>query len=124
MALESRRKFRYGDEEPVPVCSLQYLGLFKDDQALHDERLKLWKDFNLCWLALLQRQLDDSKRLHASGSGPAAGQSILPRDSLKNLGDELTRLCDGLEKFGLVDYEMGVWEEEIIGSESTSVAAA
>lgn len=39
---------------------------------------------------------------------------MLSKAALQNLGDELTRLCDGLEKSGLVDYEMGVWEEEII----------
>lgn len=89
-------------------------GLNKDNQAIHKERLKLWKDFNYCWLAFLTRQLDDSRRLKATGQALPVGQSVLPKPALQNLGDELTRLCDDLEKSGLVDYEMGVWEEEII----------
>ena len=28
--------------------------------------------------------------------------------------DELVKLCDEIEPHGLVDYEMGVWEEQIV----------
>ena len=52
--------------------------------------------------------------MQATGQGPAPGQSMLSKTAIQHLGDELTRLSDGLEKSGLVDYEMGVWEEEII----------
>lgn len=37
----------------------------------------------------------------------------LSRKTLKRMGDELVRLCDGIEKHGLVDYQCGVWEDEI-----------
>ncbi|CAK7264157.1 hypothetical protein SEPCBS119000_000855 [Sporothrix epigloea] len=30
------------------------------------------------------------------------------------MGRELVRLCDGIERFGLVDYDYGVWEERIM----------
>ena len=41
-------------------------------------------------------------------------QSIMgPRD-LERLSSELVRLCDSVEKHGLVDYEMGVAEEDIM----------
>ena len=33
-------------------------GLTKDEAELHDERIKLWNDFNTCWLAVLQKQKD------------------------------------------------------------------
>lgn len=33
---------------------------------------------------------------------------------LERLSSELVRLCDSVEKHGLVDYQMGVAEEEII----------
>lgn len=33
--------------------------------------------------------------------------------SIMRMGDELVRLCDGVEKYGLVDYQLGVWEEKI-----------
>ncbi|EIT81489.1 hypothetical protein Ao3042_01961 [Aspergillus oryzae 3.042] len=34
---------------------------------------------------------------------------------MDNLGKELIQLCDRVEQFGLVDYQMGIWEEEILG---------
>lgn len=49
------------------------------------------------------------------GQNMLAEQNLLDDDSLQSLGDDLIRLCDGLEKLGLVDYQMGVWEEEILG---------
>lgn len=33
--------------------------------------------------------------------------------TVKRMGDELIRLCDGIERHGLVDYQFGVWEDEI-----------
>jgi hypothetical protein len=44
-------------------------------------------------------------------------QSIMgPRD-LERLSSELVRLCDSVEKHGLVDYQMGVAEEDIMDCE-------
>lgn len=34
------------------------------------------------------------------------------------MGHEIVRLCNGIERHGLVDYEYGVWEELIIDSKS------
>lgn len=51
-----------------------------------------------------------------TGEPPAAPQSLIPEDSLEHMGSELVRLCDIMEKHGLVDYQIGVWEEEIISS--------
>lgn len=36
---------------------------------------------------------------------------------LEHLSRELVRLCDSVEKHGLVDYQMGVAEEEIMDCE-------
>lgn len=47
------------------------------------------------------------------------GQSLVPEDGLKKMGKDLVRLCDGIERHGLVDYEYGVWEESIVESTST-----
>ncbi|MBE3047944.1 hypothetical protein IMZ48_36630 [Candidatus Bathyarchaeota archaeon] len=74
----------------------------------------MWNDFNHGWLGLLQKQCD----VMESGQKPQAGQSVIPRDELEDMGKELVRLCDGVEKHGLVDYEYGVWEEQIVGSKS------
>ena len=37
----------------------------------------------------------------------------LTERTLQNMGNELIRLCDSIEKHGLVDYQLGVWEEQI-----------
>jgi hypothetical protein len=37
--------------------------------------------------------------------------------TVEKLGSELVRLCDGLERHGLVDYQYGVWEDQIIAGE-------
>ena len=41
-------------------------------------------------------------------------QAILSTPALEQLARELVRLCDSIEKHGLVDYQMGVAEEEIM----------
>ena len=51
-----------------------------------------------------------------TGQNPIPPQSLLPVETLERLGSDLVVLCDGLEKHGLVDYQMGVSEEEIITS--------
>ncbi|KAK8031507.1 hypothetical protein PG990_001241 [Apiospora arundinis] len=86
------------------------LGLAADNPQLHHDRIKLWHDFNHAWLALLQKQKD----MVASGIPPQRGQTLVSEESLKKMGKEIVRLCDGIERHGLVDYEYGVWEEPII----------
>lgn len=33
---------------------------------------------------------------------------------MEEMGKDLIQLCDQLEQHGLVDYQMGIWEEEIL----------
>lgn len=96
-------------------------GLTQDDQRKHAERIRFWDSFNVCWLAMLQRQKDDTQQLLDSGRPLAQPQSLLPKESLEEMGNELVSLCDGLEKHGLVDYQMGVSEQDIIESKPKSV---
>ena len=51
------------------------------------------------------------------GSAAIPPQTLLEKDFLERIRRELVRLCDLMERHGLVDYQMGVWEEEIISSE-------
>lgn len=88
-------------------------GLHVDDRNLHADRLQIWNDFNHGWLGLLQKQKD----MVESGQKLQGGQSLVSKDELEDVGKEVVRLCDGVEKHGLVDYQYGVWEEEIIASE-------
>lgn len=35
---------------------------------------------------------------------------------MEQMGQELIRFCDTVEPHGLVDYQLGIWEEEILDS--------
>lgn len=48
-----------------------------------------------------------------SGRQLGRTQSRITLEGLNKMGDELVRLCDGIERHGLVDYQYGVWEEQI-----------
>ncbi|KAL4898543.1 hypothetical protein BDV59DRAFT_206882 [Aspergillus ambiguus] len=95
------------------VTNARDLGILRDDQVLHSDRLQLWNDFNICWLAVCQKQKDMTEELLQTGRQPPH-TSLLGVDVMENLGKELIQLCDRVEQHGLVDYEMGIWEEEIL----------
>jgi len=92
-----------------------------DDQESYDRRLELWGEFNHCWLALLQRQLSETQKMRELQQESVDAQNTLSKEILERLGDILTSQCDKLEGLGLVDYQMGVWEEEIVDSKQTAV---
>ncbi|KAJ5669267.1 hypothetical protein N7462_010337 [Penicillium macrosclerotiorum] len=94
------------------VTNARDLGILRDDHLLYPDRLALWNDFNLCWLAVCQRQKDLTQDLAASQQ-PGQG-TLLSRDRLEAMGKDLIQFCDQLEQHGLVDYQMGIWEEEIL----------
>ncbi|EDN04567.1 predicted protein [Histoplasma mississippiense (nom. inval.)] len=89
------------------------LGLARDEEELHSDRLKMWNEFNICWLAVCQKQKDMTQEMLESRSGTSP-PSLLTEETLNKMGRELVRLCDRMEQHGLVDYQMGVWEEEIL----------
>jgi hypothetical protein len=74
----------------------------------------MWTDFNHAWLGLLQRRKD----ILMSGQEPQRSQSLVTKDGLEKMGRALVGLCDRVERFGLVDYEYGVWEERIVAGET------
>lgn len=41
-------------------------------------------------------------------------RDLIAEADLEKMGGELLRHCDNMEKHGLVDYQMGVWEEQIL----------
>ncbi|KAL6713072.1 hypothetical protein ACLMJK_009193 [Lecanora helva] len=95
------------------------LGLTRDDHSMHAQRLALWDNFNNSWLALLQRQLDDTQAMLNTGRSPVPPKSLLSVATLETMGDQLVAHCDTLGRSGLVDYQMGVSEEEIINRLAT-----
>lgn len=98
----------------------QTLGILRDDYLLYPDRLQLWNDFNLCWLAVCQKQKDLCEDLISTGH-PPSHTSLISRDQLDAMGKDLIHLCDQLEPHGLVDYQLGVWEEEILSGMYTSI---
>lgn len=92
-------------------------GLVRDDETHYTQRLKLWEEFNTCWLSTLQKQKAMTQEFAATGQRPQPPKTLIDYDFLEKMGTQLVKNCDNMEKHGLVDYQMGVWEEEIIASE-------
>ena len=84
------------------------LGLIRDDVDLYQGRLRLWQEFNRAWLVTLQRQLDMTQDMLRTNQQPRLPYSVISAQNLEQLGNELVRLCDVIEKHGLVDTRW-VW---------------
>lgn len=93
-------------------------GLVRDDENHYQQRLKLWEEFNTCWLSTLQKQKAALEDMVTTGQRPQPPRSLIDYEFLEKMGTQLVKHCDNMEKHGLVDYQMGVWEEEIIASQS------
>lgn len=107
---------RHGNESNVDSAILTHVfsGLTRDDEALHDDRIRLWDEFNRAWLTTLQRQHDMTEDMYRTNQAVQEPYSLMNSQALEQLSRELVRLCDMVERFGLVDYQMGVQEEEIM----------
>jgi hypothetical protein len=79
----------------------------------------MWNNFNNAWLGLLQRQKD----MLESGQQPQQSQSLITKEFLEKMGTEIVRLCDLVQGHGLVDYEYGVWEQQIIAGKRDPLVA-
>ncbi|ESZ99428.1 hypothetical protein SBOR_0190 [Sclerotinia borealis F-4128] len=86
------------------------LGLTVDEAALHGDRLRLWNEFNAAWLSIFTRQQDFLE----SGQRTQPPQTLMSLEFIGKMGTNLTRLCDSVEVYGLVDYQYGVGEAEIM----------
>ncbi|KAL1915457.1 uncharacterized protein VTP21DRAFT_6581 [Calcarisporiella thermophila] len=79
------------------------LGLATDDCPPNFDRDGFWNGLNNTWLYAISRchlSCSDSERLsHAE---------------LSQIREAVIRWADTLEKYGLVDYEMGWWEQDIL----------
>ncbi|KAF2462027.1 hypothetical protein BDY21DRAFT_274888, partial [Lineolata rhizophorae] len=95
------------------VEHVEALGLVRDEENLHDQKLQIWDELNACWLAMLQKQKDVSMEFVSTGQRPIPPQSLVEYQQLEEMGKEVVRIGDILDKHGLVDYQMG-WAEETI----------
>lgn len=58
-----------------------------------------------------------TKEMLNTGQPPQDPQSLIDYEFMEKMGRDLVRLCDSIEKHGLVDYQMGVAEEDILEGE-------
>ncbi|KAI2930367.1 hypothetical protein CBS147321_10555 [Aspergillus niger] len=87
-------------------------GILYDDTSVHSMQRRLWSEFNICCLAVWQKQKDLTRAsMKANIPLPDPCLSIA---QIEIFGEELIAFCDRIEKHGLVDYEVGVWKEEIL----------
>jgi len=86
------------------------LGLTVDEVTLHADRIRLWGEFNTAWLSIFQKQKD----MLESGQRIQHPQSLMAQKFINKMAKDLIRMCDVIEKHGLVDYQYGVAEEHII----------
>lgn len=70
------------------------------------------------WLAVCQKQKDVTLDVIRTGHQPE-NTSLLSTAMMENMGRELIELCDQMEPYGLVDYQMGIWEEEILSGKDS-----
>lgn len=70
----------------------------------------------------VQRQFDLTEEMIHTNQALHEPQSIMSQQALEHLCRELVRMCDSVEKHGLVDYQMGVAEEQIMDCKSCSLS--
>ncbi|BCR99918.1 uncharacterized protein AKAW2_50260A [Aspergillus luchuensis] len=87
-------------------------GILYDDAAVHARQLRLWSEFNICCLAVWQKQKDLTRA--SMTANILLPDPCLSISQIETFGEELIAIRDRIEKHGLVDYEVGVWEEEIL----------
>lgn len=73
--------------------------------------MDLWREVNHAWEALGQKQKTITENALRTQQQPL---DYLTGKNIRDLIDKLIQYCDVIEKHGLVDYEMGIWEEQIV----------
>lgn len=80
--------------------------------------MDLWDNFNNAWLALFQKQKDSTEDSLQAGISLIQPQLLTFLD-IKRMSDGLIKLNDEyLERHGLVNYQCGVLEDDILKSKS------
>ncbi|KAI7828304.1 hypothetical protein BX661DRAFT_198109 [Kickxella alabastrina] len=88
------------------VVSCEALGLASELPVVEAfRRDNFWQGLNKCWLLALQN-------VHKARSE----EDRLREEHIVHLMNSVVRWADALDRFGLVDYEMGFWEADIMDS--------
>ena len=102
----------------VSVLALRFLlGFTVDHDDWKELKTGFWDNVNNAWLATLQHQRDLTRKMMLTNQPIRNSDAIISAGALERLGDEVVKFCDDIEKYGLVDYQMGFCEEEIINRE-------
>jgi hypothetical protein len=81
-------------------------GLTSDDHPYNAiDREQFWAGLNNCWLYALAQKHE-----------PSCDDEKMTDDQLCKLRERVVTWADKLERFGLVDYEMGWWEADILAA--------
>jgi hypothetical protein len=75
-------------------------GLTVDEVSLYSDRIRLWGELNTAWLGIFQTQkdmLESGQQIHYS-------ETLMTQEFIKKMAKDLIRMCDAVEKHGLVDY--------------------
>ncbi|KAK9363490.1 hypothetical protein V1504DRAFT_170050 [Lipomyces starkeyi] len=86
------------------------LGLADDNSLPYDCRLQFWRLFNRSWIGVISRNW----LMSGGGTTVAQGPTSLTRQQLEDMAELVISLSDNVQRYGLVDYELGVWEELIL----------
>jgi hypothetical protein len=101
---------------------MSLLGLTEDHEDSKEKQTNFWKSFNYAWLATLQHQYYLANEMIRDDQSMRNSDAIIGARTLERLAKEVVQFCDDVEKYGLVDYEMGFWEDEILGSEFVMIS--
>ncbi|RKP25873.1 hypothetical protein SYNPS1DRAFT_7574, partial [Syncephalis pseudoplumigaleata] len=95
------------------VTNCEALGLTSDDPPYTMiDRDGFWQGLNQCWLFALS---------HCSLA--KSEEERLEDQHMYHLRDSVVSWCDVLERYGLVDYEMGFWEQDILEAIEAGISA-
>ncbi|CAO3569693.1 unnamed protein product [Mortierella alpina] len=86
----------------IAVTNCEKLGLASDGGAI-DQKAGFWTGLNNCWLFAFSHY----------GNARSDDQRVREHH-LHHLHNNVKAWADALEKYGLVNYELGLWEQDIL----------
>ncbi|ORX94386.1 hypothetical protein K493DRAFT_221393 [Basidiobolus meristosporus CBS 931.73] len=96
------------------VTNCDALGLTIDEPPYNAyDREGFWQGINHCWLYALSRT-----------AMAKSEEDQLRVQHFYHLRDSIVSWCDHLERYGLVDYEMGFWEQDILEAIEASMSTS
>ncbi|CAG8596376.1 4658_t:CDS:2 [Ambispora leptoticha] len=105
------------------VTNCEKYGLTSDENFSND-RETFWKTLNDCWLYAISQVNKNHSKHHQQQSQEQQQQSLpqrIGKEYLYKLRESVVSWADVLERYGLVDYEMGYWEQDFLEAIDTQI---